>query len=68
MQTLSLATAANSVELAEIYGKLKSSEEELDLLNKRFDDAQAVAAEVEKIKAEINKARQEAAEQKAVAQ
>ncbi|KAE8814585.1 hypothetical protein D1007_08104 [Hordeum vulgare] len=57
--------APNTLELAEINRKLKSSEEDLDLTNKRFNDAQVSVAEVENLKDEMNKARQEAIEQKA---
>ncbi|KAE8779903.1 hypothetical protein D1007_47014 [Hordeum vulgare] len=63
----SSAAAPNSAELAEMNRKLKSSEEEVDLLNERFDDAHVIAAEVEKIKVELSKARQEAAEPAAAA-
>ncbi|KAE8810599.1 hypothetical protein D1007_12820 [Hordeum vulgare] len=58
----------NSVELAEVNRKFKNFEEELDLLNKWFADAQAVSAEVEKLKGEMNKESQEATEQKAAAE
>ena len=40
MRALALAVAANAAELAEMNWKLKSSDEELDLVNKRFDEAQ----------------------------
>nr|XP_020192363.1 cilia- and flagella-associated protein 58-like [Aegilops tauschii subsp. strangulata] len=72
-------------ELKEAFGglltgfeKLKSSDEELDLVNNRFDEAQgltlskdcltmttAVAADVVNLKAELEKAKQEAVERKA---
>ncbi|KAE8769515.1 hypothetical protein D1007_58894 [Hordeum vulgare] len=58
----SSAAAPNSVELAKMNRKLKSSEEELNHLKKRFDDSQAVVAEVDKCKAELSKARQEVGE------
>jgi hypothetical protein len=40
MQASSSAVAANPEELAELNRKLKSSEDNLNLLNKRFNDAQ----------------------------
>ena len=40
MQASSSAAAANSEELAELNRKLKSSEDDLDLLKKQFDEAQ----------------------------
>jgi hypothetical protein len=40
MQASSSAAAANVEELAELNRKLKSSEDDLDLLNKWFDEAQ----------------------------
>jgi hypothetical protein len=40
LQALALAAAANAAELAEMNWKLKSSDEELDLVNERFDEAQ----------------------------
>ena len=40
MQASSSAAAASTTELAEVNRKLKSSDEELDLLNKQFDEAQ----------------------------
>nr|XP_020187724.1 uncharacterized protein DDB_G0286299-like [Aegilops tauschii subsp. strangulata] len=63
-----LAAAANATELAELNRKLKSSDQELDLVNKRFDEAQAAVAEVESLKAELLQAKKEAAEQKAAAE
>ena len=41
LQASSSAVAANDVELAELNRKLKSSDEELDCLNKRFDEMQS---------------------------
>ena len=40
MQASALAAAANATELADMNRKLKRSDEELDLINKRFDEAQ----------------------------
>ena len=40
MHASSAVAATNGVELAEVNPKLKNSNEELDLLNKRFDEAQ----------------------------
>ena len=40
MQASSSAAAANAEELAELNRKLKSSEDELDRLNKRFNEVQ----------------------------
>nr|XP_040243901.1 stress response protein NST1-like [Aegilops tauschii subsp. strangulata] len=61
-------------ELKEAFGglltgfeKLKISDEELDIVNKRFVEEQVVTAEVENLKAELEKAKQEIAEQKAAA-
>ena len=39
-QASSSAIAANAKELAELNRKLKSSEDDLSLVNKRFDEAQ----------------------------
>ena len=40
LQASSTAAASNAAELKELNWKLKSSEDELDTLNKRFDEAQ----------------------------
>jgi hypothetical protein len=40
IQASSIAAATNAAELEELNRKLKSSEDELDALNKRFDEAQ----------------------------
>ena len=40
LQASSTAAAANAAKLDELNRKLKSSEDELDALNKRFDEAQ----------------------------
>ena len=40
VQASSSATATNAEELAELNRKLKSSEDDLSLVNKRFDEAQ----------------------------
>jgi hypothetical protein len=40
VQASSSAAAANAEELAELNWKLKSSEDDLGLLNKRFNEAQ----------------------------
>ena len=40
LQASSLAAAANAVVLDEMNQKIKSSDEELDIVNKRFDKAQ----------------------------
>jgi hypothetical protein len=40
IQASSTAAATNAAELEELNRKLKSSEDELDALNKRFDEAQ----------------------------
>ena len=40
VQASSSAAAVNAAELDELNRKLKSSEDELDTLNKRFDEAQ----------------------------
>nr|XP_020200637.1 uncharacterized protein LOC109786477 [Aegilops tauschii subsp. strangulata] len=58
-----LAAAVNAAKLAEMNRKLKVSDEELDLVNKRYDEARATAAEVESLKAELLQAKKAAAEQ-----
>ncbi|KAM3411689.1 hypothetical protein ACQJBY_003390 [Aegilops geniculata] len=63
-----LAAAANATELAEMNRKLKSSNEELGLVNKRFDEAQAAVTEVASLKAELLHAKKEVAKQKAAAE
>ena len=40
MQASSSATATNAEELAELNRKLKSSEDDLSLVNMRFDEVQ----------------------------
>nr|XP_040251782.1 uncharacterized protein LOC120968852 [Aegilops tauschii subsp. strangulata] len=62
------AVAARAEEWAELNRKFKSSDDELDRINKWFDEALAVAAEVENLKAELRKALQEAAKQKVAAE
>ena len=42
LQASALAAAANAEELVAINRKLKSSDEELDLVNKRFDETQGM--------------------------
>ncbi|KAE8792472.1 hypothetical protein D1007_32996 [Hordeum vulgare] len=64
----SSAATPNAGEFAHMNQKLKSSQEELGLLKKWFDDAQVVIAEVENLKAEMKKARQEAVGHKLVAE
>ena len=47
--------------------KLERSQEDLNLVNKRFEQSQAVLAELEALKAELKKARQEVKQHKAAA-
>nr|XP_020195337.1 actin cytoskeleton-regulatory complex protein pan1-like [Aegilops tauschii subsp. strangulata] len=64
IEASSLAAAGNAAMLDEMNQKLKSFDEELDLVSKWFDEAQAVAAEVEGLKAELKKAKEEVAKLK----
>ncbi|KAE8818840.1 hypothetical protein D1007_03447 [Hordeum vulgare] len=59
-----LATTPNFLELEEMNRKLKVSEEELDRINKRFEDGQTVAADMDWLKAELAQGKQEATEQR----
>ncbi|KAM3366140.1 hypothetical protein ACQJBY_015570 [Aegilops geniculata] len=64
-ETSSLVVAAQAEEWAELNRRLKSSDYELDRINKRFDEAQTITAEVKTLRDELKKAQQEAAQQKA---
>ncbi|XP_073352033.1 uncharacterized protein [Aegilops tauschii subsp. strangulata] len=64
MQASSVAAAANAATLEEMDRKLKISDKELDLVNKRLDEAQAAAAEIEGLREALKKAEAEATAKK----
>nr|XP_040258220.1 tropomyosin alpha-1 chain-like [Aegilops tauschii subsp. strangulata] len=62
-----LAATAHAVEVSELNRKLQVADEELDRINKWFDEMQASAAEVETLKGALVQAKKEAEANKAAA-
>nr|XP_020153135.1 ATP synthase subunit b-like [Aegilops tauschii subsp. strangulata] len=55
-----LAAAAQAAEVSELKRKLKLADDDLDRLNKRFDEAQGSAAEVETLMGALSQAQEQA--------
>nr|XP_020177492.1 tropomyosin alpha-1 chain-like [Aegilops tauschii subsp. strangulata] len=62
-----LAATAQATEVSELNRKLQLADEEIDRVNKRFDETQVGAAEVETLKGALATAQQEAEANKAAA-
>nr|XP_045087525.1 fibrous sheath CABYR-binding protein-like [Aegilops tauschii subsp. strangulata] len=60
-----LAATAQAAEVSELNRKLKVADEEIDRINKRFDETQVSAAEVETLKGALARAQKEAKANKA---
>nr|XP_020184046.1 uncharacterized protein CG45076-like [Aegilops tauschii subsp. strangulata] len=63
-----LAASAKNAEVSELQRKLKLADEEIDRINKRFDEAQGNATEVEALKSALAEAKEEARVSKAAAE
>nr|XP_045088958.1 translation initiation factor IF-2-like [Aegilops tauschii subsp. strangulata] len=61
------ASGFSDAEVSELQRKLKLADDEIDRINKRFDEAQGSAAEVETLKSALAKAKKEAEASKAAA-
>nr|XP_040258366.1 uncharacterized abhydrolase domain-containing protein DDB_G0269086-like [Aegilops tauschii subsp. strangulata] len=63
-----LVATAQAAEVSELNWKLKLADEEIDRVNKRFDDTQVGAAEVQTLKGALAQAQKEAKANKAAAE
>nr|XP_020181257.1 endonuclease MutS2-like [Aegilops tauschii subsp. strangulata] len=62
-----LAATAQAAEVSELNRKLKVADEEIDRINKRFDETQVGAAEVETLRGALAQAKKQAEANKAAA-
>nr|XP_020147249.1 uncharacterized protein CG45076-like [Aegilops tauschii subsp. strangulata] len=62
------STSAKDAEVSELQRKLKVADDEIDRINKRFDEAQGNATEIEALKSALAEAKEEARVSKAAAE